>query len=53
MNNITSPNTNEKRGDVMVMLKKAYDDIEKELDDVASGKSSSKDEYKVIINEIY
>ena len=38
MDNISNPNTNEKRGDIMVILKKANDELDNEIKELMSDK---------------
>lgn len=51
INDISSPSINEKRGDIMVMLKKWYDDIQKDIEDVMKWNNS--DGYNITVKEIY
>jgi hypothetical protein len=50
MENISNPNVNEKRGDVMVMLKNANDELDNEIKRLMNNES---DPLNILVKEIY
>jgi hypothetical protein len=50
MENISNPNMNEKRGDIMVMLKNANDELDKEIERLMNNES---DPLNMLVKEIY
>ena len=50
MKNISNPNMNEKRGDIMVMLKKANDELDNEINKLMNDES---DPLNALIKGIY